>query len=148
MDTLPLILHLIKTNHLLYAFLLTGNVESAANDFSGKITYMGDACTSVILRDFNLDSEHSFEYIQITNQGDHLSIMLVANDATYFNQKELFFGEKTIYYNLLDQIKEKGIVLSSPYRYCYPFMSQKAGISILNPKLFSITYGDNICKNF
>jgi hypothetical protein len=146
MESLPLFLNLVKSNSLICAFLLTGNFDVVVQDYSGECYFFSEQ--SIVLKAFKLDSLETFEYIQITKMDSSIMILFVANNTEYYDNSTYYFGEKTIYYNVMDQIKEKGLKLKNEYRYCYPFLSKKAGIRLSRKNLISFTFGENVCKNF
>lgn len=147
MDSLPIFLKLLKSSSLICAFLTTGDLEAVNRNYDGECFYFSE--NSMILKAFKFDSLEAFEYIQIT-QIDSCSrtILFVANNSEYFNNRSYYFGEKTIYSRFMDQIKEKGLVLPNENRYCFPFLSQKARISLIGETLISLDFGEDICENY
>lgn len=147
LDSLPLFLKLVKSNALIYSFLISNNFEATLQAYNGSGSYISE--NSIILRDFELAPDESFEYIQITQiDSNIITILFVPYHEKYSTNKELYFGEKTIYSEYMKNILEKGIKLSNPYKYCFNFLEKQAGINLLGPKLFNFTYGSDICKNF
>jgi hypothetical protein len=147
MESLPLFLTLVKSNSLICAFLLTGNLDAAMQEYNGESYCFSE--NSIIMKAFKLDTLVAFKYVQITKiEGSNPTILFVANDTIYYDNSSYYFGEKTIYYNLMDQIKEKGFILRNEKRYCYPFLSKMASISLSGKNLITLTFGENICKNF
>ena len=146
MEVLPFFLTLVKSNSLIYAFLLTGNIDTAAQSYMGECINVSEH--SIILLDFKLDPLETFDYIQITKHPDFRKVLFVAKSNEYFDNSERYFGEKTIYYNIIDKIREKNLVLKNEKRYCYPFLSQKASISLPDKHLISLGVGAEICNNY
>jgi hypothetical protein len=147
MDSLPIFLNLIKSNNLICAFLLSGNLDLAKQQYHGESYYFSEK--SIVLEQFSLDSTETFEYIQMTQLYDEIqTIMFVAKDSKYSDNSAYYFGEKTIYYNIMDQIKENGLGLKHEKRYCFNFLSKKASISLSGENLITLMFGEEICKNF
>lgn len=146
MESLPFFLNLVKSNSLICAFLLTGNLDAAIQEYNGEGYYFSE--NSIVLKAFKFDTLDAFEYIQITQiNSNNRTILFVANNTSYSDNSAYYFGEKTIYYNIMDQIKEKGLSLKNEKRYCYPFLSKKAGI-ILSGNLITLMFGEEVCKNY
>ena len=146
-DSLPLFLNLVKSHTLLYTFLLNGNVEATLKGYDGHGFHVSE--TSIILEDFILSESDAFDYIQLTYvDSTNKKIMFVPYDEKYVINKDLYFGEKTIYYNHMALIQEQGIVLKNPNKYCFEFLDKKASVSLMSRNLISVRYGEDVCKNF
>lgn len=146
-DSLPLFFNLIKSHALLYSFLINGNVETTLKAYDGHGYHMSSA--SIVLREFKLSESDVFDYVQLTHVDcEYNQIMFVPYDKKYIINKDIYFGEKTIYYDKMALIQEQGIVLKNPNKYCFDFLDKKVSIILMSRNLISVMYGEDICKNF
>ena len=150
MDTIPLILGLLKSNALLYSIALSGNIDSAMASYNQQCIVLSEY--AVRLDNFILSPSDTFDFATLICPpgGSSVAIHLFTKSAKYQENVVAYFGNKTVYHKVIHVYKEHGIMPKSPYRYCYPDFNPPAYVALRHLSTgnycISFEFGTHVCE--